>query len=377
MKAFVNGKIIMNGEIVENKVLVFDETIVDLCDTVPQGCEVIDVNQQFIGPGLIDVHIHGFAGHDVMDASEDGLKTICQELVKFGVTSFCPTTMTMDRESIENALACVAHVKANQNEGARILGVHLEGPYISHAYKGAQNPAFIVPPTFEDIKPYQDLIKLITIAPEEDENFNFIKAVKAQTDITLSIGHSSANYDVAKESIRCGITQATHTFNGMTGLHHRDPGVVGAVLMSKEVKAEVIADTIHINPALYEFIYHNKGREGIVLITDSIRAGGMVDGVYDLGGQEVVVADGRACLRSGSLAGSVLTLNKAVKNYVTHTNIPVAYVMEFASLNPAKQANVAKRKGSLNIGKDADIVIWSSDLNVVATYIAGECVYQA
>ena len=376
MKAITNGLILLKDECVKNKVLVVSEQIMGLFDEVPEKCEVIDVQGAYVSAGLVDIHIHGFAGYDVMDASEVGLQTISDELLKFGVTSYCPTTMTMSKDAILKALECVKKVQANQKSGARILGVNLEGPFISMAYKGAQNPDFIQSPSFELIEPYKDLIKLMTIAPEIEGAQTFIQRVKQETNITVSIGHSSATYDEAKQSVQNGITHATHLFNGMTGLHHRDPGVVGAVLTSSQVKAELIADTIHVNPALFSFLAHTKGPEGLVLITDSMRAGGMCAGTYDLGGQMVIVKDGRACLESGSLAGSVLTLDRAVSNFMTHTTLPLTQVINYASYVPASSIGEAHQIGSLEVGKKADFVIWEPDLTVRQTYVNGECVYS-
>lgn len=375
MIAIKNGKLILLDRILEQKVILFEDKIIDICDDVPDGVEVIDAKGGWVGAGLIDIHIHGAGGSDVMDASPEAIETISQTISKFGVTGFLPTTMTMDSEQIEKSLTTILQ-SVSRVKGAKILGVHLEGPFISDRYKGAQNPAYIQKPNFKLIEPYLDLIKIITLAPEEDENFEFIKEVKLKTDIILSMGHTSTTFNQAIEGIQLGISHATHTFNGMSAFNHREPGAVGAVL-TQPISAELIADTIHVNPALYQWFYETKGPDFITLITDSMRAGCMEDGIYDLGGQEVVVQNGSARLRSGSLAGSVLTLNRAIWNFYEHTKLTLAEAYRLGSLTPAKVIGVEKNKGSIEIGKDADLVIWDKDLNAKMTFIEGELVYQA
>lgn len=374
MIAIKNGKLILLNRILEHKIIVFDDKIIDICDDVPDGVEVIDAKGGWIGAGLIDIHIHGAGGADVMDATPEAVKKISETIAKFGVTGFLPTTMTMSSEQIKRALTTISKT-ISKVKGAKILGVHLEGPFISETYKGAQNPDYIQRPNFKLIEPYLDLIKMITLAPEEDKNFEFIKEVKLKTDIILSMGHTATTFNQAIEGIRLGISHATHTFNGMSVFNHREPGAVGAVL-TQPISAELIADTIHVNPALYQWFYETKGPDFITLITDSMRAGCMEDGIYDLGGQEVVVQNGSARLRSGSLAGSVLTLNRAIWNFYEHTTLSLAEVYRLASLTPAKVIGIQKNKGSLEIGKDADLVIWDKDFNARMTFVEGKLVYQ-
>ncbi len=374
MIAIKNGKLILLNRILEHKIIVFDDKIIDICDDVPDGVEVIDAKGGWIGAGLIDIHIHGAGGADVMDATPEAVKKISETIAKFGVTGFLPTTMTMSSEQIKRALMTISKT-ISKVKGAKILGVHLEGPFISETYKGAQNPDYIQRPNFKLIEPYLDLIKMITLAPEEDKNFEFIKEVKLKTDIILSMGHTATTFNQAIEGIRLGISHATHTFNGMSVFNHREPGAVGAVL-TQPISAELIADTIHVNPALYQWFYETKGPDFITLITDSMRAGCMEDGIYDLGGQEVVVQNGSARLRSGSLAGSVLTLNRAIWNFYEHTTLSLAEVYRLASLTPAKVIGIQKNKGSLEIGKDADLVIWDKDFNARMTFVEGKLVYQ-
>ena len=374
MKAIINGKIILNDSIMEQKIILFEDKILDITDDLPDQVDIIDAKGAYVGAGLIDIHIHGAGGADVMDANDDTIETISQLLVKFGVTSFLPNTMTMSQEKIECALNQIRIGMNGHYKGAKVLGCHLEGPFISETYKGAQNKAFIQKPNMTWIEPFQDVIKLITLAPEVDEGYEFIKAMKLKTDIKLSMGHTSTTFAKAKEAIQLGISHATHTFNGMSGFNHREPGAVGAILMS-DVSAELIADKIHVNPEIFEWFYRVKSGN-IVLITDSMRAGCMPDGVYDLGGQEVIVENGSARLRTGSLAGSVLTLNKAVRNFYEETTLSLPAVYQLASLNAARSIGVEDCKGSIEIGKDADLVIWDEALEALVTIVEGKIVYE-
>lgn len=374
MKAIINGRLILKDSVVEGKVILFDEKILDFKEDVPEGVDIIDAKGAYVGAGLIDVHIHGSGGADVMDAKDETIDTISGIIAKFGVTSYLPTTMTMSQERIERALEQIKVSMQRPSKGAKVLGCHLEGPFISEAYKGAQNPAYIQKPNFTWIEPYQDVIKLITIAPEVDEGFEFIKEIKRKTNIKLSMGHTSATFKEAKEAIRLGVSHATHTFNGMSAFNHREPGAVGAILMH-DVSAELIADKIHVNPEIFEWVYQIKNGN-VVLITDSMRAGCMADGVYDLGGQEVVVQNGSARLRTGSLAGSVLTLNKAVRHFYEETSLSLPAVYQLASLNAARSIGIEACKGSIEIGKDADLVLWNDELEALMTIVEGNVVYE-
>lgn len=375
MKAIVNGKIVLKNEILENMVIVFDEKVVDITNEVPENCEVIDVNGKYVSPGLVDIHIHGNMGKDTMEGSDEAIDTISKSIMRHGVTSFLPTTMTMDEESINKALESIRRAMKGNTQGAQVIGAHLEGPFINKIYKGAQNGNYIVNPSYEFIKKYEDVIKVVTYAPEEDIDFKFTKDIKNNTDIVLSIGHSAATFTEARQAITQGASNITHTFNGMTGLNHRDPGVVGAALTT-DVYTEIISDTIHITKDLFQFILDNKGKERVVLITDSMEAGGLEDGRYSLGGQAVIVKDGAARLESGSLAGSVLSLNRMLKNFYENTNLNINEAIHLASLNPAKSISVDKNKGSLEIGKDADIAIFDNEFNCYMTIVNGEIVFN-
>lgn len=375
MKAIVNGKIITPKGIVENKVLVFEEKIVSVEEKAPESCEIIDAKGQYVAPGLIDVHVHGSCGADTMDQTVEAIETISEGIAQNGVTSFLPTTMTMEQEDIYGALNIIRQCMDQELKGAKVIGAHMEGPFINVIYKGAQPEQYILKPSFEFIKDYTDVIKLVSYAPELDEQYAFTKEVKEKTDITLSIGHTNATYNQAMEAIDHGVSHVTHLFNAMTPLHHREPGVVGAALTS-DCYCEMIVDKIHINKSLFQFVLDNKGKNKVVLITDSMRAGCMKDGKYDLGGQEVYVKDGAARLESGSLAGSVLTLNKAIYNFAQNTNASITEAIHMASLNPAQSIGVAEYKGSLEVGKDADIAIFDEEMNCQLSISEGRVIFN-
>mgnify|MGYP001327156737 CR=1 FL=1 len=382
MKAIINGKIILEDCVLDNSVIIFDKNIRSIISiekfqkTSVDNIEIIDAKGNFVSPGLIDIHIHGAGGHDAMDGSLEDIDIISKSISEHGVTSFLPTTMTMDKTEIYKALDTVRIAMQSKLKGAKVLGAHMEGPFISEKYKGAQKKDFILKPDVNFIKGYEDVIKIITLAPEEDKDFNFIKRVKESTNIVLSMGHTNSNYKGAMEAIKCGITHATHTFNAMTPLNHREPGVVGAI-MNSDVSAELIADKIHINPAIFPILLKLKGKDKVVLITDSMRAGCMKDGVSELGGQKVIVKYHAARLLNGTLAGSILTLEKAVKNVYENTDLELYEAVALASLNPAKVLNIFEHKGSIKQGKSADFTIFDKDFEVMQTIVEGSAVYSS
>ncbi|EPZ60602.1 N-acetylglucosamine-6-phosphate deacetylase [[Clostridium] sordellii ATCC 9714] len=310
-----------------------------------------------------------------MEGTDEAIDTISKSIARHGVTSYLPTTMTMDEESITKALESIKRGMNRNIKGAKVIGAHLEGPFINKIYKGAQNGNYIVNPSYELVKKYEDVIKVITYAPEEDKNLEFTKDIKRNTNIVLSIGHSAATFIEARDAIRLGASNITHTFNGMTGLNHRDPGVVGAALTT-DTYCELICDTIHITKDLFQFILDSKTKDKVVLITDSMEAGGLEDGTYSLGGQAVIVKDGAARLESGSLAGSVSSLNSMVRNFYKNTNLKLNEAVHLASLNPARSIGIDEYKGSLDIGKDADIAIFDENLNCKMTISSGEIIFK-
>lgn len=379
MKAIVNGKIIVGNEILENKVLLFEKKIIDILDRdnvcLSKNDYIIDAKGLYISPGFIDVHIHGSGGKDAMDGKIESIKVISNTIAKRGVTSFLPTTMTMAKEHIYKALDVIEQAMNMDLGGARVLGAHLEGPFINPKYKGAQKVDFIKNPSFDFIKGYENVIKIITLAPEKDENFKFLKYIKENTDIVLSIGHSDATYEQAIAAIDNGISRATHIFNAMTPLNHRKPGIIGAI-MNTDISCELIADNIHVHKGAINVLTKIKGKDKIILITDSMRAGCMNNGIWELGGQKVIVKNGSARLEDNTLAGSILTLDNAIKNMKNNIDASLCEIISMVTINPAKDINIYDKKGSIEKGKDSDIVIFDKDINIRMTIVEGNIVYQ-
>lgn len=332
-------------------------------------------------PGMIDVHIHGAAGADTMDATEGALHTIAQALPAEGTTSFLATTMTQDQEAIELALKNAArYMEANNEKGkAEVLGIHLEGPFISVLRAGAQPIAAIRVPDVSLFKRWQEIaggaIRLVTLAPEREGGLELAAYLK-DTGVVASIGHSDATYEQTVEAIEAGVTHATHLYNGMRGMHHREPGVVGAVLLRDEIKVEMIVDGVHACPEMIDLAYRLKKAEGIILVTDAMRAKCLGNGHYTLGGQDVHVENGKATLKDGTLAGSIVKMKDAARHMMSFTRCSVREVVRMTAENPAKQLGIWDRKGSLRAGKDADFVVLDEQLNVRMTFCRGKLAYQ-
>jgi len=381
-KAITGGTLITPLEIYEDAdILIEDGTIIAVGPGVASGeiAEVIDAGGAIVAPGYIDVHVHGSAGHDTMDGTREAIEGMARFFAAHGVTSFCPTTLTQPAADIMASVRAVHECMENPIEGgAQPLGVHLEGPCIDAKKKGAQPEQHITTAAAID---YQQLfslgnIKLITLAPEIEENKALIAFARSQ-GAAVVVGHSSATYEDLEEAVQHGLNHATHTFNQMEGLHHRKPGTVGGVLLLDEIFAEFIADGIHLHPAIVDMVVRLKGPERAVAITDAISGAGMPDGDYELGGQAIVVKEGAVRLPDGTLAGSALTLDQAVRNIAEFTIAPLPEAIQMATLTPARSIGVANRKGSLEPGKDADIVLLDDDLNVLKTMVGGEVVYEA
>ena len=330
---------------------------------------VVDCQGYTIVPGFVDVHIHGCAGADTCDGKRESIDAMAEVLLTKGVTSFCPTTMTVERAEIEAALLAAKACVDQPGPGARVVGVNMEGPFIAAARKGAQKEEAILPPDPELFRHFQELsggiVRLVDIAPEQPGGLAFIREVKDLC--AVSIAHTTANYDQAKESFDAGITHATHLFNAMSGLHHRDPGVVGAVFDDSRVYAELICDGFHIHPAALRTAFQVLGDRALV-ISDSMRANGMPEGEpFDLGGQMVTVREGKATLADGTIAGSVSNLHQEVKNLVSF-GIPLEQAVKAASLIPARSIGLEEEIGSIAPGKRADLVVLDENLDIVAVY---------
>lgn len=379
MQAIINGKIVLPDGISTGTALLFDGKIQSIVDEkeLPSGIETIDAAGNYVIPGLVDMHIHGYLGEDVSDGTYEGIKTMAEGVAKNGVTSFLPTTMTVSYPELRTAFAQVRKAKADSVKedwmGAEVLGVNAEGPFINPAKKGAQAGENIKPGDAEFLKEYLDIIRVFTIAPEMPGNLDCIREMSGKT--LISMGHTGANCNQAQEAIEAGVRHVTHLFNAQTPLMHRDPGVVGAALTDDRVSTELIADTFHVDKRLFKLVARMKG-DKLVLITDCTRAGGLEDGEYSLGGQPIFVKGIECRLADGTIAGSVLKLNNAVRNVLANTDLPVWEAVNAASLNPARRIGVADRKGSLEAGKDADIVICDSEFQIIRTILGGRTIYS-
>jgi len=371
LTALVNGKVILEERIVEQN-LIFTEQIQALVDDLHAYPQIkkIDAEGCYIAPGLIDLHIHGLSGYAVSDGKEGLIQEMAKVLPTFGVTAFLPTTMTMEATSIMQALGAIRSAKEADGSGAKVLGAHLEGPFINPDYKGAHDPAQIIPPDYELFAEFYDIINLITYAPEMDKGFIFTDKIINNTAVTLSIGHSDASYETALEAINRGAKSTTHLFNAMSGIKARELGVAGAALNS-EVYSKLIADTIHLAPAMFQLVTKLKSPERIILVSDSIPATNVGDGIYSLGGQKIIVDQGIARLQEGNLAGSTLRLIDGVKNFVNHAGVDLSQGIKAATLNPARLLNLDQRIGSIEIGKAADLIVFDKDFQVKRTFING------
>ncbi|SFC86049.1 N-acetylglucosamine-6-phosphate deacetylase [Bacillus sp. OV322] len=380
IEIYTASKIIEHGFIkIKNQKIIELGPLEDLADE--EGCKTMEIPGGYTAvPGFIDVHIHGVNGADVMDSTIEALETMSSALPKEGTTSFLATTMTQAVEEIEKALQNAGEYISNrQSPGkAEVLGIHLEGPFVNANKAGAQPVHHIKDPDLKLFKSWENLaggtIKLVTLAPEQPGGLEMIRYLK-ENGIIASIGHSDAIYEEVMDAIDAGANHVSHLYNQMRGLHHREPGVVGAAFLRNELKAELIADGVHVRPEMAALALKQKSKDGLILITDAMRAKCLKNGQYDLGGQDVTVENGMAVLADGTLAGSILKLGKAVTNMMSFTGCTLRDAIDMASSNPARQLNIYDRKGSIEAGKDADIVILDENHEVFLTLCRGEIAY--
>jgi N-acetylglucosamine-6-phosphate deacetylase len=373
MKCIINGKVLLHDAIVNQNVFIDNDTICEISDRAPINEEIIDAKGLYVSPGFIDVHTHGRGGSDTMYPTFEDLNTISLATLKTGVTSFLPTTMTMPINDLINAIKNIA-INKDKVEGAQILGTHLEGPFFSKKYKGAQPEECMILPTKENylsfVKNHQDIVRKISIAPELDHAIEFVEYMKDKNTV-VSIGHTNATYEQAQKAIDAGVTSGTHTYNAMTPLTHRAPGVVGAIMVNDNVYAELILDGIHVNFAAAKILLKAKGKDKVILITDSLEAAGLENGKYLLGNQDVYVKDGEARLIDGTLAGSIVSMNVAVRNAYRHLGLTLNEAVNLASYNPAKNLNEEKL-GEIAVNKYADIIFFDEDINIKNIMIKGK-----
>ena len=378
-----NGRIVLKNKLVNGSISIFDGKIEKIFENnfdldEKDFDEIIDLNQKYLGPAFVDVHTHGADGADAMDVSEEALRKISRYLAKEGTANFLATTLTSTKEILKNVLGIVAKLQDKDIDGANIFGVHMEGPYFSVEYKGAQNEKYMKPAGIKELDEYlsvkEGLVKLFSISPHNQENLEAIKYL-SDRGVVASVGHSAAKYEDVIKAVNYGLTHATHTYNAMKGFTHREPGVVGAVFNSDEIMAEIIFDKFHVHPEAVRTLIKIKGVDKVVCVTDSMSATGLPEGKYKLGELDVNVKDGQARLAmNDALAGSVLRMDGAFRNLI-ELGYSITDVFKMTSANAAKEFKL--NSGEIKVGKDADIVIMDKDYHVCMTFVKGKVKFSA
>jgi N-acetylglucosamine-6-phosphate deacetylase len=339
--------------------------------------KMIDAGGRNVLPGFIDVHAHGGMGHEAMDASVEGITSMAQFYAQHGVTAFLPTTWAATGDAINHVIDTVSGMMGPVAKGAEILGVHLEGPYLNPKHSGAQDVKLVRPADRKEAQKFLDsgIVRLITMAPEFPENEWLIKEC-VRRGITVSLGHTAATYDEVKKAVQMGITHDTHTYNAMVGLSHREPGTVGGVMTCPEILCELICDNIHVHPAAQKILIAAKSPDGVILVTDCTRGTGMPEGDYPIDNRIITIRDGIARLPDGTIAGSILTMERALKNAMAASGLTLKEAWPMSSLNAARNIGVSSKKGSIEVGKDADLVVLDNELNVQMTIAEGTVVFE-
>lgn len=365
------------NQFMEAQIQIENDKIVDIFEYNTKDVDV-DYGNNRIVPGFIDIHTHGYDTWDTNDATEEGLRHWMKEIPAEGVTGICPTTITQSHEVLSNAVKNVAKVVNEGYEGAEILGIHFEGPYLDQKYKGAQPEQYCIPADLEEFKQYQEdaqgLIKVITMACEHDQDFKLTEYCASQ-GILVSQGHSSASYEQARMAVAHGARSMTHVFNGMTPFHHRNPGLVGAAMRFRDVYGEVICDGNHSNVNSLNNYYMAKGADYVIMISDSLMAKGCPVGSHHIfGGNEIeVYPDGSAHLvETKGLAGSTLRINRGLQIVVEQAQVPFDYALNSCTINPARALRIDDHKGKICTGYDADLVVLNNDYDVLQTYARGK-----
>ena len=380
MKGFKNAKVYVEGHGVVVCDVAFEKGRITAIGKDLAIDEVIPVKESaVVVPGFIDEHIHGAMGSDGMDGTKKDIATIANAIASEGTTAFLVTTMTQSVDNIKKALSAVnEYIGEDVKDGAKVLGVHLEGPFISVKHVGAQPIEHVQAPSVEAFKVYEEAsggnVKIVSLAPEVEGADKLIEYLKSKK-IVASLGHTDAKYADVVNAKRCGATNITHTYNAQTPLHHREIGVVGTALLDDELYAELICDTIHVCVPAIKLLVKNKPHDKLVLITDSMRAKHLADGISELGGQKVIVKGGEARLENGALAGSVLKMNVAVKNMVEKIGVDFCTAIDYATANPAKSLGVYGERGSIAIGKSADFAVLDENFEVLTTIREGKTIF--
>ncbi|MEG0239819.1 MAG: N-acetylglucosamine-6-phosphate deacetylase [Anaerorhabdus sp.] len=367
----------VSGQFIPAQIEVVDKKVKAV---LPYGSKTVDKDYETkrIVPGFLDIHCHGAYGFDTNDANEEGLRNWLKNIPGEGVTGLCPTTITQSVDVLTGAVSNVAKVEQEGYEGAEILGIHFEGPYLDMVYKGAQPEQYIVPPTIEQFKEYQKaangLIKIITLATETDEDFGLTHYCN-DNGVVVSIGHSAATYDQAVLAVANGAKSMTHIYNGMTPFNHRNNGLIGAAFRFRDVFGEVICDGNHSTTAALNILFNSKGRDYTIMVSDALMAKGSPAGSkFIFGGNEIeIYPDGSAHLTSTkNLAGSTLRLNEGLRILVEEAQVPFDAALNACTLNPARLLKIDDRKGKIGAGYDADLVVLNDDYSVVQTYCRGK-----
>lgn len=383
--AIVGGTVVTPEAAIENGVVLTEDGTIRFAgsgrDAGPEpNSTIIHASGKLVLPGFIDTHVHGSHGYDVMTHGADGIRKISQAQLRYGTTSYLPSTVSAHHDELLRALEACIHAESNPEPAAEILGVHVEGPFINRNKKGAQSEKAIRDPDLGQCEEYllaaPGRIKIMTLAPELPGGIDLVRLLRRK-NVIPSLGHSEADYETAIAAIEVGASHATHLYNAMPALHHRKPGLAVACLNDPRVRAEIVADGLHVSPTMVKLAAKLKGRDGLVLITDAMSAVGCPDGVYNLGTEKVRVEKNRAVLLDGvTIASSLLTMNQALGNAMTFTGMSLVDVAYMASTLPARLCCVSNRKGSLEPGKDADIAILNADHSVSATLCRGQIAYR-
>jgi N-acetylglucosamine-6-phosphate deacetylase len=372
----INGNVILKDQVVKNNVYIENGTIIEISKRQPTDEKIIDAKGRYVSPGFIDIHMHGRGGSDSMYPTFADLNTISKTSLKSGVTSMLPTTMTMGVDDTQKAVKNIV-ASSGQVEGSKIIGIHMEGPFFNVKYKGAQPEEYMIPPTIENFNKLScehiDFIKKVSLAPELEGSLKLISYLVSK-GVVVSSAHTNAKYEEMLAAIDAGVTSGTHTFNAMTPLTHREPGVVGAIMEDDRVYAELILDGIHVSYPAAKVLIKAKGVDKVALITDSMEAAGLGDGQYNLGNQAVYVKDNAARLESGSLAGSVLSMNTAVYNAYTFLKLPIYDAVRMATLTPASSLNIYDI-GEIAVHKKADIILFDKNIDVSCAIIDGKVMF--
>ena len=383
MKGFINAKVYVEGKGIIRTSVGFEGGKIAYIGDDPTGIEPIAAltEGQIVVPGFVDEHIHGAAGSDAMDGTVKDISIVANAIASEGTVAYLPTTMTQSPENITKAMTAVKdYMSAPHADGAEVLGLHLEGPFISKKHVGAQPIEYVAEPLVETFEKYQQAsgghIKIVSMAPEVPGALELVKHL-ADTGVVASIGHTDAGYNDVDAAISAGAKNITHTYNAQKALHHREIGTVGSALLRDELNCEMICDTIHVSVPAMKLVFKNKPHDKVTLITDAMRAKHMPDGESELGGQLVIVKGEEARLVDGTLAGSVLKMNFAIRNVVERCGVALTDAIDFASMNPAKTLGVFDRLGSIKVGKDASVAVLNPDFTVALTVRAGKVIYRA